>query len=490
MNKTTLIAFTLLAAGGFALGWLSSQAPSPANARPAANDAPRADVAASAQPGGDSIKVSSERRYALRPEDVAADRETPAIAVDAKGRVVVAWASQTEELERTLFLLRSNDSGATFEPPVPFRKVPIYKFQSKTPGKTMSFSTHVLPRLTADADTIWLGWVEALKGGPTVQYMVARSTDGGRTFSDPIPAHGETAKRPGFTSLSLGADGTLLTSWLDGRNQVQQPFLALMPKGTESNRFEKDLLVYAGPEEKGICPCCDLSVARTSNGQTYVGFRDNDSGHRDICIARSSSERPGTFEPPVPVTSQHWKFDGCPHDGPSLALAGDQLHLLWMDAHTGKNRVYAASSTLDSAALAFTPRTLPAFSAESTQGHPKLIADASQALHAVWDESLEPAPTSSNVGAASPSAPPAKAAGESHGHGTTPSSADGGRAIVYTKASPNGEFQKSRAVAARPGVFQLNPSLAVSPSGQVFICWNELDTEGKQVVVVQLAPEK
>jgi len=464
MNKTTLIAFTLLAVGGFALGWLSSQAPSPANARPAANDVSRADVAASAQPGGDSIKVSSERRYALRPEDVAADRETPAIAVDAKGRVVVAWASQTDELERTLFLLRSNDSGATFEPPVPFRKVPIYKFQSKTPGKTMSFSTHVLPRLTADADTIWLGWVEALKGGPTVQYMVARSTDGGRTFSDPIPAHGEAAKRPGFTSLSLGADGTLLTSWLDGRNQVQQPFLALMPKGTESKkRFETDLLVYAGPEAKGICPCCDLSVARTRNGQTYVGFRDNDSGHRDICIAKSSSERPGTFEPPVPVTSQHWKFDGCPHDGPSLALAGDRLHLLWMDAHTGKNRVYAASSALDSAALAFTPRTLPAFSAESTQGHPKLIADATQALHAVWDESLEPTPTSS---------------------------ADGGRAIVYTKASPNGEFQKSRAVTARPGVFQLNPSLAVSPSGQVFICWNELDTEGKQVVVVQLAPEK
>ncbi|WP_406693606.1 sialidase family protein [Singulisphaera sp. Ch08] len=461
MTKSIVLAVALMAAGGFAMGWLAFGSRARTALNPSAIETAQKN---SARP------VEVERRYVLRPEDIQADRETPALAVDDKGHVVVAWASQTGDLERTIYLLRSSDGGTNFAPPVPWRKVPIYKFQSKSPGKTMAFSTHVLPRLTASAGSIWLGWVEAINGGPDVRYLVARSTDGGTSFAEPVSVHGDKAVRPGFTSLSAGADGTLSASWLDGRSQGQQPFFSLGTKG--ANGFGTEELVFAGPDGKGICPCCDLSTARSPQGSTFVAFRNNDSGHRDIYIAQSESGEKVTFSPPIAVTPGHWKFEGCPHDGPSLALSGDRLHLLWMDAHTGKNRVYAASSELPS--LNFSARELSQES-KGAQGHPKLLADSSGTLHAVWDESLDPAPTAEGGHG-----------GASHSHNATLSG--GGRAIMYAISKANGEFGTARALAPHAGAFQLNPAIAVGPTGDVFVAWNELDTEGKQVVLVRLPP--
>jgi len=465
MTKPIILTVVLMGVGGFALAWLAFDTP----VRP-----PQAPVAPGTvgQTPGSPRAVEIERRYVLRPEDIHADRETPAIAVDAKGQVVVAWASQTGALERTIYLLHSSDGGRNFSPPVPWRKVPIYRFQSKTPGKTMTFSTHVLPRLTAGDGAIWLGWVEAVNGGPEVQYLVARSTDGGRSFSEPLSAHGDKAVRPGFTTLATAGDGTLCASWLDGRNQGQQPFLAVKTEGAD--QFSTESLVFAGPEGKGICPCCDLAVARAKDGATFVAFRNSDSGYRDISIAQSKAGESAGFAPPTPVTPDHWSFDGCPHDGPSLALSGDRLHVLWMDAHTGQNRVYAASSPRQ--ALAFTPRELSA-SSPGAQGHPKLVAAPSGTLHAVWDESLDPAgpaPTGSHHGAS---------------HSPSAVNSGSGRAIMYASATADGTFGTPRAVAPHPGAFQLNPALAVGPAGDIFIAWNELDTEGKQVVLVKLPPQ-
>lgn len=468
MTKSLVLAVALLAAGGFAMGWMAF------GVRPHPPQAPSVgDTAAPARTEPRSVEV--ERRYVLRPEDIQADRETPAIAVDGQGRVVVAWASQTGDLERTIYLLRSSDGGTNFDPPVPWRKVPIYKFPSKTPGKTMTFSTHVLPRLTANAGTIWLGWVEAVGGGPEVRYMVARSTDGGAKFSEPVAVHGDKALRPGFTSLSTGADGTLCAAWLDGRNQGQQPFLSLGKPAADG--FAPEQLVFAGPDGKGICPCCDLSTARSAKGATFVAFRNSDSGNRDIYIAQSDSAEGGGFKAPTPVGTDPWKFEGCPHDGPSLALSGDRLHLLWMDAHSGKNRVYTADAELSS--LKFNPRELNPGS-KGAQGHPKLLADQSGRLHAVWDESLDPAPnaTSGHEGHGG------EHGGASTAHRAPPSG--GGRAILYATALANGEFGPPRALAPHAGAFQLNPAMAISPTGEVYVAWNELDTEGKQVVLVRL----
>ena len=104
-------------------------------------------------------------------------------------------------------------------------------------------------------------------------------------------------------------------------------------------------MVYAGENNKGVCPCCATAVCFADDGTLYVAFRNIQGAYRDIAVARLC---PGqlNFEGPFPVTPNSWKFNGCPHDGPSLAVVGDELHVVWMDAHSGPSRCYHARAEL------------------------------------------------------------------------------------------------------------------------------------------------
>src|SRR5262249_5028525 len=172
--------------------------------------------------------------------------------------------------------------------------------------------------------------------------------------------------------------GGLACGWIDGRNQAQQPFLSTCP--ADSDGFAPERLVYAGPEGRGICPCCDVAVAVTPDRAAFVAFRNSDSGHRDIWLAPAGAET--AFAATIPVAREPWTFNGCPHDGPSLAIVGDRLHVAWMDAHTGSGRIYHASSPFDDPS--FHPRALSP-EGRGAQGHPKLADDGDGGVHAVWD---------------------------------------------------------------------------------------------------------
>jgi len=466
MTRTIGLVVVLFGALGLAAGWLAS---GPLN-KPGVGQADRAvgpTAAARAEPpaAGDLVR----HEFFLGQQDVANDRETPAVAADDEGRVVLAWAAQSSESERTLYLARSTDGGKSFLAPVPWRKVPIYKYSSAAKGQreAMSYSTHVLPRLVASRGEIVLGWVEAIGGGPAVAYFIARSTDGGQTFGAPARIHGPDASRPGFTALSAAPDGSLLTAWLDGRNRGQQPFFAAKP--ANSAGFEPERMVYAGPDGTGICPCCDVAAVRLPDGRDLVAFRNSDGGHRDIYLA--SGRAGGPFGKPAPLWLDNWELEGCPHDGPSLVLAGNRLWAAWMSAFSGRNRVYVASSGATD--LSFTPRELHP-GALGAQAHPKLAVSGRGKLHAVWDESLDdsgPAATSSHG-----------AGGHQHG----PSMTGSGRAIMIAAATdPAAGFGQATPVAPRAGAFQLNPAIVAGSDGAVLIAWNELDPSGKRVVFVR-----
>jgi hypothetical protein len=461
MTRTIILVVALAGAVGLALGWLASAPPKQVNAGHSHEVAKPAPV-----PVDDG-----RREFPLRPEDVAEDRETPAVAVDSDGRILVAWAAVSGGNERTIHLVRSGDDGKTFDQPSLFRKVPIYRYTSRGKDTAMAYSTHALPRLTAIGNTFQLGWVEAINGGPEVHYYVASSNDGGKTFSSPESVHGKDASRPGFTALTVSADGSLLASWLEGRNGRSQPFFA--QRSPDSAGFDREELVYSGPDGNGICPCCDMAAGKLSDGSSVVAFRNTDSGHRDIWFARAPAG--GPFGPAKPLSLDKWTYSGCPHDAPSLAVQGGRVSAAWMSAYTGRNRIYVANSS--AADLTFTARELsPAGS--GAQGHPRLAAAAAGPLYAVWDESLGAPP------------PPAVRAGHGaehgHGHGLT---GDGRAVMLAVGSSDRSGFGPAVAVSPRPGAFQLNPAIAIGRDGVVLIAWNEIDTSGKRVVVVRHQPE-
>jgi hypothetical protein len=464
MTRMIGLVVVVFGAFGLAAGWLAF---SPLQ-KPSIGEPDRAVSPAEAARAEPPTTVGPVRHeFFLSQEDIANDRETPAVAADDLGHVLLAWAAQSGESERTLYLARSTDGGKSFLAPVPWRKVPIYRYSSAAKGQreAMSYSTHVLPRLVSTRGEIVLGWVEAIDGGPAVAYFIARSTDGGQSFGEPAKIHGGDASRPGFTTLSVAPDGSLLAAWLDGRNRGQQPFFAAKPADSEG--FEPERLVYAGPDGKGICPCCDVAAIRVPDGSDLVAFRNSDGGHRDIYLA--SARAGGPFGKPAPLSLDNWTFEGCPHDGPSLALAGNRLYATWMSAFSGRNRVYVAGSAASD--LSFTPHELHP-GAKGAQAHPKLVVDGRGKLYAVWDESLDdagPAPTSTH---------------HAGGHGA-PLTGTGRAVMIAAATDGNLQFSTPTAVAPRAGAFQLNPTVVAGNDGAILIAWNELDPSGKRVVFVR-----
>lgn len=95
----------------------------------------------------------------------------------------------------------------------------------------------------------------------------------------------------------------------------------------------------------GACPCCRTSLAAGADGAVYVAWRHEFEGSvRDIVVARSG-DGGATFGAPVRVHEDGWVFDGCPHAGPSIAVAGDgTLHVVWFTGAQQRPGVFHAVS--------------------------------------------------------------------------------------------------------------------------------------------------
>ncbi len=421
--------------------------------------------------------------FPLATLDIKDTLEAPTLAIDAQGDLLLAFASQTKADERTLYLAQTTKAdGYAFAQPVQpreLRRTAIYTSVSQMRGKEVKRALRLVPHLATSGERVLLSWMEPNADNTTVFYQVAESTDGGATFGEPLRMHASDGARPTFTALNADAQGNVAASWLDNRAGIQQPFASVRLAGEAA--FNTESQVYASPEDKGVCPCCPTASLITPDGRLIVAFRNQLAGFRDIYVVeRKLTGDEGFGEPQRVLADPTWTFDGCPHDGPSLATDGTTLFVGWMDAHTGSPRCYVASRPL--AGGAFTsPEQLPGDPAGCLQ----LAMDSSGTLHAVWEVTvadLEVAsqPATADAAPAQEEAAAKEEAGHKHGAPTGSS-----KAIYYAQRNQEG-WNEAVPLAPREGAFQSRATLVIAPSSQVIVAWNELDEQGKRVVVAKV----
>jgi hypothetical protein len=414
----------------------------------------------------DKIPSLSQHRFPLSEADAKERNESPEVVVDSTGLVFLIWASQTGPEERTLFFSRSEDAGRTFAQPQEVARSGIFKSVSQMRGTSITRDSKMAPHIAVSGNTVHLAWTESLANNMGLRMVVAASSDQGKTFGPKIQVQQGENARPTYTALAACPNGAILCSWLDNRNKSQQAYASCLQSGKTS--FEPEDLVHAG-DERGVCPCCPTASLIGPDGACYVAFRNIASGYRDIFIGR---KKPGAdkFEL-IPVVPPTWTFNGCPHDGPSMVIVGDTMHIAWMDAHTGLQRCYFASASLLD--MKFTVQDLHTIPVGS-QGNAKLCADARRAVHAVWEESGE-----------------AKAENhEEHKHDHGAPKIGSGRTIMHATFSAKAKsFSGARSVAAKSGAFQTRPSIAVAGDRMV-VAFSELDETGKSVVVASFGQKE
>ncbi|WP_417849297.1 sialidase family protein [Thalassoglobus sp.] len=460
-NRTMfpLLTIAVLAVGlglGFLLPESEQQTPSGTSSKTvspsAGNEADESEVL-KGEPTSLASQQQQVHEFTLSKFDIKDRLQAPAMATDDQGHLWVAWESQINEDERAIFLITSFDNGKTFSEPEQLRKSRIYSWDAAMRGRTIKRSSRMWVNLQFANDRLLLSWVESDKEDLSqLKLLYAESTDFGKTFSNAIQLSTANAVRPTFVAFNANTQGQVAATWLDYRADVQQPFAAI------SHQKIEEQLVYAGPDDAGICPCCNLEINVTDKGQTIVAFRNSINGYRDMWLAvRGANET--QFSEPIPVVEPRWEFNGCPHDGPSLLIDGDQIHMVWMDAHTGVQQVYYGRAKVGE--WKFTTR--PIHQSTAIQGH-AYLAKSPQGVVIVWDETV-----------ASP------ATGDSeHSHGTPSGS---GSAIRMVVSQNNGEsFSSPQTVLNESGEFQSRPSVKSHGDLSTF-AWSSLSENGKKMVI-------
>lgn len=301
--------------------------------------------------------------------------------------VAVTWGAAASG-KGDIFLAVSRDSGRTFSAPV---RVNSIEGNARISGE-------IAPRVALMARSgvldplITVTW--NAKDGST-QIRTARSRDGGRTFVDEmnLQTRGAIGDR-GWQASTLDSRGTLHTVWLDHRAMAAARTAAdhSEHKGAHDGvaMAQQSGLYYAAdgaPERelfKGVCYCCKTTMATGPKGEIYAAWRHVFPGNMRDMAFTISRDGGKTFRPLTRVNQDGWSIQGCPDDGPAMAVdAKGTVHLVWPTVKDEQGVILYATS--HNGGDFTTPVRLPALGGPKPS-HPQVAVDKTGRVFVAWDE--------------------------------------------------------------------------------------------------------
>ena len=213
----------------------------------------------------------------------------PQLAVTVEGRVFLTYGSGKE-----IFVVRSDDGGITFAPPVKVATAPALMLGMRRG-----------PRVAAHGDRVTVTF-------PAKDLLAYTSADAGLTWTGPIIVNdGPDSAREGLHDLAVAPDGRLFATWLDLRLGKMALFIA---ESADSGRtWTHNELLYRSPEVS-ICECCHPTALFDVAGNLAVMWRNWLGGSRDLWLLTRPAGSP-RFSAPVKQGEGTWKLNGCPMDG-------------------------------------------------------------------------------------------------------------------------------------------------------------------------------
>ncbi len=254
----------------------------------------------------------------------------PGATFDDRGRLWVAFVQ-----DQQVFVSYSDDTGKTFSRPVAVNPVP----------EDAEYNGENRPKILVSQDAvIYVSWT--LKTSPrfTGEIRFSRSTDGGKSFSEPRTVNDDglfTGHR--FESLFQTESGLLYLVWIDKRDLE-----ASTQKGED---YTGAAVYYAVSRDQGrsfsqnyrvanhSCECCRIAVAPGEADNVAIFWRHVfGADTRDHAIAILTPG--GQVRDMNRASYDDWQINACPHHGPTMIPADESgnYHLGWFtngNAHQG-----------------------------------------------------------------------------------------------------------------------------------------------------------
>jgi hypothetical protein len=308
--------------------------------------------------------------------------------------VAVAWGATLPGRGTDVYAAVSRDGGRTFGQPVRVNDVE----QSASLSLEQPPRVSLVPRAD-QTPSIVIVWSAKSKEG--TRLLVARSENGGTSFRRSVNVAGsEASGNRGWVSTAVDRAGHVVAVWLDHREMASgHNHSSGSTKTDGAAHAQASKLYFAAVDDAssaraltgGVCYCCKTAVATGPDGSVYAAWRHVYPGNiRDIAFAQS---RDGgrSFGAPSRVSNDAWMLDGCPENGPSLAVGSDNVvHVLWPTLVSASSPNGEPSLALFHASMrdgrAFSARER--VSTEGTPRHPQLAFTA-RGLAAAWDEEVD-----------------------------------------------------------------------------------------------------
>ena len=323
----------------------------------------------------------------------------PTLAVNGPF-VAAAWSASLPDGLTDVYTAVSRDGGATFTTPV---RVNSKEGDARVNGEQPPRVSLVarpgsLPAMTV----VWTS-----KGNQGTTILHARSDDGGRTFSaSALVPGGEAAGNRGWENAAPDAAGKTRVVWLDHREMAAASSAPMVQEhaGHDATPAAKKDGVAMAQQSKlyiatigdpaspkaitaGVCYCCKTAIVTGADGAVYLAWRHVYPGNlRDMAFT-VSRDGGKSFAAPLRVSEDNWQLEGCPDDGPAMAVDGrNQVHIAWptlvSDGPDGRPSLgifYATSP--DGRSFGVRER----MATEGLPHHPQVVVGGSR-LFIAWDE--------------------------------------------------------------------------------------------------------
>jgi len=317
---------------------------------------------------------------------------------------VLSWGASTTDGATDIYAAASTDGGRTFAAATRVNQVAgEANLSGEQPPRVA-----LVPR-TGHHPTIIVVWTAKATAG--THLLSARSDDAAKSFAPPMLVPGsEAAGNRGWQSIAIGRDGGVVIVWLDHRElakngsgsasmqHAEHQHLASGQKPADGvARAQLSKLMFARLDRfdssrqltGGVCYCCKTAIATDAAGGVYTAWRHVYEGNvRDVAFTKSSDSG-RTFAPPTRVSNDNWVLDGCPENGPALAVDdAKRIHVVWPTLVAGATATSEPTLALFYA-MSLDGRQFTARQRIPTEGfprHPQIALGPAGELLVAWDE--------------------------------------------------------------------------------------------------------
>lgn len=285
----------------------------------------------------------------------------------------------------------SENMGKTFSPAQ----------QVMIPAEKISARNENRPKIAFDKFSgVYLSWATPREKKYTADVRFSYSSDLGKTFSMPITVNTDNLLvGHSFNEMIVSDDGDISIVWLDGRFSSQLKKQAKSSKGSALFLAKANIIKNSsGIGNKSLsnkifsnqqlanetCVCCRLAMDTNTQGDLAIFWRHIYGDNiREFALLTLPKEKSENIATPYQISYDHWKINGCPHQGGGISIdEKNRYHLVWFNqGDNGKGIFYASSEnqgkTLSKAML------IGKQSAQASHPH---ISQQSNNVDIVWTE--------------------------------------------------------------------------------------------------------